>query len=90
MATIEVGDKEDFHEVLTAPGRSPEIPESADAYGWLIGSWELDVYHYWGLTSPPAASRAKLISVGCSRAGPCRTSGSCPGVRSVAGSWKRA
>ncbi len=27
-------------------GRSPEIPESADAYGWLTGSWELDVRHY--------------------------------------------
>lgn len=31
---------------LAAPGRSPEIPESADVYGWLIGSWELDVYHH--------------------------------------------
>ncbi len=34
------------HAVL-AEGRSPEIPESADAYGWLIGSWELDVIRYW-------------------------------------------
>ncbi len=32
--------------VLSAPGRSAEIPESADLYGWLIGSWELDVLHY--------------------------------------------
>jgi hypothetical protein len=31
---------------LAATGRSPEIPESADAYGWLVGSWELDVRHY--------------------------------------------
>jgi uncharacterized damage-inducible protein DinB len=31
---------------LAATGRSPEIPESADAYGWLIGSWDLDVLHY--------------------------------------------
>src|SRR5207245_6638626 len=31
---------------LGAPGRSPEIPEAADAYGWLVGSWELDVRHY--------------------------------------------
>ena len=30
----------------TAPGRSPEIPDAADAYGWLIGGWELDVRHY--------------------------------------------
>src|SRR5262249_20692562 len=29
-----------------ASERSPEIPESADVYGWLIGSWELDVLHY--------------------------------------------
>ena len=35
-----------FEQVLTASGRSPEIPESADVYGWLIGSWELDVYDY--------------------------------------------
>jgi hypothetical protein len=32
---------------LAAFGRSPEIPESADAYGWLVGSWELDVLRYW-------------------------------------------
>jgi len=31
---------------MAAPGRSPEIPEEADLYGWLVGSWELDVRHY--------------------------------------------
>ena len=31
---------------LCAPGRSPEIPVSADVYGWLVGSWELDVLFY--------------------------------------------
>src|SRR5437879_11818556 len=31
---------------LSAPGRSVEIPESADVYGWLVGSWELEVVHY--------------------------------------------
>jgi len=31
---------------LAAIARSPEIPESADVYGWLIGSWELDVRYY--------------------------------------------
>jgi hypothetical protein len=47
MTTIEAQKtEEDFQAVLAAPGRSPEIPESADAYGWLIGSWELDVLHY--------------------------------------------
>lgn len=29
--------------VLAASGRSPDIPEAMDLYGWLIGSWELDV-----------------------------------------------
>jgi len=32
--------------VLIAEGRSPEIPEEMDAYGWLIGSWGLDVIGY--------------------------------------------
>ena len=31
---------------LAAPGRSREIPASADVYGWLVGSWELDVLFY--------------------------------------------
>ena len=39
-------ERRDFHSVLTASGRSSEIPESADVYGWLIGSWELEVIHY--------------------------------------------
>lgn len=48
MATNDQRTREDLHSVLAAPGRSPEIPESADVYGWLVGSWELDVRHYWG------------------------------------------
>lgn len=35
-----------FFDLLAAPKRSAEIPESADVYGWLVGSWELDVVHY--------------------------------------------
>jgi hypothetical protein len=38
----------DLHAVLGAPGRSPEIPEAHDVYGWLAGSWELDCLHYKG------------------------------------------
>jgi hypothetical protein len=38
-----------FQAVLSAKGRSPDIPESADAYGWLVGSWELEVLTYWGV-----------------------------------------
>src|SRR5262249_1116692 len=34
---------------LAAPGRSTEIPEEMDAYGWLVGSWDLDVLHYWAI-----------------------------------------
>src|SRR5687767_9954640 len=33
--------------LLAAARRSPEIPESADAYGWLVGSWDLEVRTYW-------------------------------------------
>ena len=47
MSTIERNKASDFRDVLLAAGRSPEIPESADAYGWLVGSWELDVLRYW-------------------------------------------
>lgn len=47
MSTTAVGEKPDLHAALAAPGRSPEIPEAEDIYGWLVGSWELDVVHYW-------------------------------------------
>jgi len=33
-------------QALAAPGRAAEIAPEADAYGWLVGSWELDVIHY--------------------------------------------
>jgi hypothetical protein len=35
--------------VLAAPGRSPEIPADLDVYGWLVGSWDLEVLHYRAL-----------------------------------------
>ena len=34
-------------ELLAAASRSPDVPESADVYGWLVGSWELEVRTYW-------------------------------------------
>lgn len=46
MTTIAPAQVETFQTVLAASGRSPEIPESADIYGWLVGSWELQVLHY--------------------------------------------
>ena len=44
--TVKMDERIDFRSRLAAPGRSPEIPASADVYGWLCGSWELDVIHY--------------------------------------------
>lgn len=35
-----------FTTFLTASSRSAEIAESEDIYGWLVGSWELEVLHY--------------------------------------------
>lgn len=38
----------DFTSLLRASGRSPEISDADDAYGWLVGGWELDCLHYNG------------------------------------------
>ena len=46
MTTLELNDTVSFASALAAAGRSPEVPESADLYGWLIGGWELDVFDY--------------------------------------------
>jgi hypothetical protein len=35
-----------FQDALISITRSHEIPEAADVYGWLVGSWELDALHY--------------------------------------------
>jgi hypothetical protein len=35
-----------MHAALAAGGRSPQIPEEMDLYGWLVGSWELEVVGY--------------------------------------------
>ena len=48
MTTVETEYVSEFHAMLPASSRSPEIPPSADIYGWLVGSWELDVRYYWG------------------------------------------
>jgi hypothetical protein len=49
MMTVEADPVAKFHAILAAAGRSLEIPESQDAYGWLVGSWELDVKRYWAV-----------------------------------------
>ena len=43
MTTLEAEEKEGLHRALIASGRSPEIPETADLYGWLVGSWDLEI-----------------------------------------------
>ena len=62
-----------FFSVLAAPGRSPEIPESADVYGWLCGSWDLDVLHYRGIdvgrTRPEGRSPRRARARGTRRPG---------------------
>ncbi|MFL6352201.1 MAG: hypothetical protein ACJ74Z_10175 [Bryobacteraceae bacterium] len=75
MTTIEGRTKADFHAVLAAPGRSPEIPESADAYGWLIGSWELDVLHYAAVDVSALHIKGEAHFGWCSKAAPSRMSG---------------
>ena len=62
MTTTIAGRTGGFGEALGAPGRSPEIPESADVYGWLIGSWELEVRRYWVDVAGLRRSRARSIS----------------------------
>lgn len=48
MAGARTAEKLDARSVLlAAAGRSPDIPDSADAYGWLVGSWQLDVRTFW-------------------------------------------
>ncbi|WP_118179784.1 hypothetical protein [Paraburkholderia phosphatilytica] len=39
-------DASGFHTVLAAPGRAADIPAEDDVYGWLVGSWELEVLRY--------------------------------------------
>src|SRR5579884_2956552 len=47
MNTAQTGEQKGLLAVLAAShGRSPEIPESEDVYGWLVGSWELEVLRY--------------------------------------------
>lgn len=40
---------ENLVSLLHCSARSSEIPEADDIYGWLVGSWELDVLHYAGV-----------------------------------------
>jgi hypothetical protein len=36
-----------FLDALAAAGRSDDVPEADDLYGWLVGDWDLEVRRYW-------------------------------------------
>lgn len=46
MTINEVIDSTGLVNKLMAKARAPEIPESQDVYGWLIGSWDLVIEFY--------------------------------------------
>src|SRR6266851_1776730 len=60
MLNHEAEEKGNFHNVLAAPSRSPEIPDSADVYGWLVGSWELEICRYHGADVPPRRMKGEV------------------------------
>lgn len=35
-----------FYAALSAPARATDIDAADDVYGWLIGSWDMEVVHY--------------------------------------------
>ena len=49
MIIAKAEQRADFHTALAAEGRAAEIPEAADVYGWLCGSWDLVVLRYRGV-----------------------------------------
>lgn len=49
MTTIQSEEQTSLQNVLSSSTRSPEIPDADDAYGWLVGSWELEVLRYAGV-----------------------------------------
>ena len=60
--TLNVDRRIDFSSRLAAPTRSPEIPESADVYGWLCGSWYLDVLCYRGVNVADRGLRGEVYA----------------------------
>jgi hypothetical protein len=60
MATIGTEKVDRAQAVLAASGRAPEIPESADVYGWFVGSWELEIDRYAGVDVRARRLRAEV------------------------------
>ena len=59
---------------LSHAGRAPEITDADDLYGWLVGSWELEIHNYWG--DVRRTYKPKLISAGYWKAALCKMCGS--------------
>jgi hypothetical protein len=49
MNRIEKGLPNAFLSALAAPGRASDIDDADDVYGWLVGSWSLEVLRYRGV-----------------------------------------
>jgi hypothetical protein len=46
MNLLDTQQTQGFFPALVAPARAATIDAADDIYGWLIGSWEMDVVHY--------------------------------------------
>src|SRR4026208_78746 len=51
---------DNFHAVLAAPSRAASIPEEHDVYGCLVGSWDVDVLHWWGTNGTGQGMRGEV------------------------------
>lgn len=49
MNTTETCASDEFLRAFTAPELAVDIDKADDIYGWLIGSWSLEVRHYRGV-----------------------------------------
>lgn len=53
----------DFYSLLASDERSAEIPEASDVYGWLCGSWDLDVVRYRGVNVSAQGLKGEVHAV---------------------------
>ena len=83
VITVNGGHPSDFYSLLAATARSSEIPESADVYGWLCGSWDLDILCYRGVNVAEHGLRGEVMRPVYSKDVPCKMSGSCREAMSV-------
>jgi hypothetical protein len=49
-----------FPTALLSSERAPDLPEAHDLYGWLVGSWALDVRRYAGVDTAGRGLRGEL------------------------------